>query len=168
MVINMNNSIIARLPDKPSELIRLAIKDLNLAKDDSLTRISMLSWYGKYPDGTCVVCLAGAVIKFEFSNELEELFEEARRFENEDSFGILYEEINPAQLDADSYAKLIMLNLFRHGQYKKIIQSFNSRTKSNLQTNIPDGGILFYSKETHSEFCTQMLELANKFEVEGN
>jgi hypothetical protein len=49
------------LPEIPSELIRLAIKDLELCEQDSNYTIDMSDWYadrGEY----CSVCLAGAVM----------------------------------------------------------------------------------------------------------
>lgn len=49
------------LPDKPSELIRLALADLALCAADPNYRIDMTDWHS--PDnGVCQVCLAGAVM----------------------------------------------------------------------------------------------------------
>ena len=49
------------LPDKPSELIRLALADLALCAADPNYRIDMGEWH-KPEDGVCQVCLAGAVM----------------------------------------------------------------------------------------------------------
>jgi hypothetical protein len=50
-----------KLPDKPSALIRLAIKDLEAVEKNPAYRIDMGAWHEPY-DGKCSVCLAGAVI----------------------------------------------------------------------------------------------------------
>ena len=50
-----------KLPDKPSELIRLALADLALCAADPNYRIDMGQWH--MPEhGVCQVCLAGAVM----------------------------------------------------------------------------------------------------------
>ena len=50
-----------KLPDKPSELIRLALADLALCAADPNYRIDMGEWH--MPEhGVCQVCLAGAVM----------------------------------------------------------------------------------------------------------
>lgn len=49
------------LPDKPSELIRLALADLALCAADPNYRIDMGQWHMP-EDGVCQVCLAGAVM----------------------------------------------------------------------------------------------------------
>lgn len=52
------------LPEKPSELIRLALNDLSLAEKDGAYRIEMGLWHlsTSYHDGKCAVCFAGAVM----------------------------------------------------------------------------------------------------------
>lgn len=49
------------LPDKPSELIRLALADLEECEKDPRYAIGMVRWHAP-EDGRCVVCLAGAVM----------------------------------------------------------------------------------------------------------
>lgn len=50
----------SQLPDKPSELIRLALSDLEKCEADPRYSIDMERWHK--PNGTCAVCLAGAVM----------------------------------------------------------------------------------------------------------
>ncbi len=50
------------LPDKPSELIRLALNDLALCAADPNYSIEMYEWHKPRDDGVCQVCLAGAVM----------------------------------------------------------------------------------------------------------
>lgn len=54
----------ARLPDKPSELIRLAVADLKRSEADPCYRIEFGTWHDVTPSKICVVCLAGAVMAF--------------------------------------------------------------------------------------------------------
>jgi hypothetical protein len=50
-----------QLPDKPSELIRLALSDLRKCEADPKYNVDMSDWH--CPEfGTCHVCLAGAVM----------------------------------------------------------------------------------------------------------
>jgi hypothetical protein len=57
------------LPNTPSELIRLAIKDLELCEQDSKYVINMVVWYMDEGEH-CSVCLAGAVMAQELGSEL--------------------------------------------------------------------------------------------------
>lgn len=52
------------LPDKPSELIRLAVKDLTICEQMPETyKINMGDWHDRmYGDNKCHVCLAGSVM----------------------------------------------------------------------------------------------------------
>ncbi len=48
------------LPDKPSELITLALNDLLKVEKDKRYKIDMDTWHT--PNGKCAICLAGAVM----------------------------------------------------------------------------------------------------------
>ena len=52
-----------KLPDKPSELIMVALKDLNACDRSRTYTVDMKTWHS-YDIGsnTCVVCLAGSVM----------------------------------------------------------------------------------------------------------
>jgi hypothetical protein len=50
-----------KLPDKPSELLRLALHDLELCERDPKYRIDMEDWMYE-TENTCHVCLAGSVL----------------------------------------------------------------------------------------------------------
>lgn len=49
-----------KLPDKPSALIRVALRDLEKCERSRQYRIDMSTWHR--PNGQCSVCLAGAVM----------------------------------------------------------------------------------------------------------
>lgn len=51
-----------RLPDKPSAFIRVALEDLKKVERDRLSCVDMTSWHSSYDDGSCSVCLGGAVL----------------------------------------------------------------------------------------------------------
>lgn len=50
------------LPEKPSALIRLALGDLRKVEQDERYEVYMGDWHNPGMDGTCEVCLAGAVM----------------------------------------------------------------------------------------------------------
>ena len=54
----------SKLPDKPSELIRVALADLAKCEADPTYEIDMNVWHkgAAIPTDTCLVCLAGAVM----------------------------------------------------------------------------------------------------------
>lgn len=49
------------LPDKLSELLRLAVKDAKLCEEDSNYELNMSFWHQLVKD-KCIVCLAGSVM----------------------------------------------------------------------------------------------------------
>lgn len=51
-----------QLPDKPSELIRVALQDLEAVENDSRYSVDMDVWHEPDTYTTCYVCLAGSVI----------------------------------------------------------------------------------------------------------
>lgn len=63
----------AKLPNKPSQLIDLAIDDLEKVENSERYRVNMSEWHTPY-DETCHVCLAGAVMAMELqADPLDEL-----------------------------------------------------------------------------------------------
>ena len=101
------------LPDKPSELLALALSDLEKAECSDQYIIDMLYWHE--PDissGKCLVCLAGAVMAFSLYFSPDEDF-----FFVECSFEIS--------------RKIFALNNFRLGY---IFEAFN-----NLNISFPEG-----------------------------
>lgn len=83
------------LPDEPSALIRLALRDLEKAERSRLYTIDMDNWH--LPNGVCKVCFAGSVMAFSLG---------ARR----------HDRVEPEDFDNDTRRKLIALNYFRSGR----------------------------------------------------
>lgn len=83
------------LPDKPSDLIELALSDLEKVEKNPRYEINMSTWHT--PDrGKCSVCLAGAVI----AGTLEQ--------------SIRYD-LSPQSFDENTRRKLVALDHFRLG-----------------------------------------------------
>lgn len=51
-----------RLPKKRSALLRIAVRDAMKCEKDPRFKLDMLSWVTPVGDGTCKVCMAGAVM----------------------------------------------------------------------------------------------------------
>lgn len=85
------------LPDKPSELIGLALHDLELCEKDPRYEIDMANWHNPHgEDGKCAVCFAGATLAKSLNVHPSEAME-------------------PPDFDEDTEAKLGALNEFRTG-----------------------------------------------------
>lgn len=86
-----------QLPDKPSELIRLALKDLALVEKDDRYKVDMnvyhclMSWTGK-----CAVCFAGSI--------------QAKSLN-----ASVFIDTRPSTFDIDTREKLYALDRFRLG-----------------------------------------------------
>lgn len=132
-----------KLPDKPSELIRLAISDLNKAKDDPSVYITMNTWYEQYRNH-CLVCLAGSVMKYTL--DLDKLGG-----------------YDPHFFGEDIAKKLMTLNDFRVGLVHEGCKRLDKETKI-YRYPIPYP----YMEYNHDKFCERMLSLANLLEAEGN
>lgn len=61
-----------KLPDKPSALIRLALRDLEKCEQSKNYQIEMGAWHE--PNGKCSVCLAGAVMAQSLYGERSKAF----------------------------------------------------------------------------------------------
>lgn len=87
------------LPDKPSDLIRLAMLDLAKVEADPFYKVDMSDWHngGRRNHPVCHVCLAGAVM----ARSLKTPFEA---------------DITPAHFDGDIPDKLAALDEFRQGE----------------------------------------------------
>jgi len=98
------------LPSKPSELIRLALKDLRLAETNPRYKVDMAVWHcPDSNDNTCRVCLAGAVI--------------AGLGANPD------EPISPYGFDPQTVQRLCALNRFRQGRVEHALNAMRIPTK---------------------------------------
>ena len=63
-----------KLPNKPSELLSLALKDLTAAERTKTINIDMGIYYEKNNDKTCSVCLAGSIMAKTLKDKTKEIF----------------------------------------------------------------------------------------------
>lgn len=85
-----------KLPDKPSELIRLALGDMKKCEADPKYTINMDRWHDLLLEGLCAVCLAGSVM----AQTLHEKW---------------WRSLNLSEFDDNTALKLSALNDFRSG-----------------------------------------------------
>jgi hypothetical protein len=82
-----------QLPDKPSELIRVALADLGKCETDTAYEIAMGTWHTPTSRGACAVCLVGSVMAKTLGADPDEVAEpfdlghfECRKLEALDDF----------------------------------------------------------------------------------
>ena len=94
----MNTETTATLPDKPSELIRVALADLRKVEAlPDIYRVNMGVWHREHrADAVCEVCLTGSVIATELG-------------------AMPGEHCGPEDFDQETTWKLYALNQFRVG-----------------------------------------------------
>lgn len=150
-----------KLPNKPSELIRLAVSDIQKVAKDPKYGIYMGTWHWKDNDGKCYVCLAGAV--------LAKTLKISRR-KSIDPFTLTHPILGliPAPKSRARLARqLIALNSFREGN-----------VRSGLQTLGYDLSVYDTFRDSYSyinglydgpagKFIPRMLGLANELERAG-
>ena len=85
-----------QLPDKPSDLLTLALADLKKVERSSKYKVAMSKWHMPTADGACAVCMAGAVI--------------AKTLEVE-----RFKERTPSAFETDTEKKLCAIDYLRRG-----------------------------------------------------
>ena len=84
-----------KLPDKPSDLILLALNDLVLVEENPAYQVFMGSWHDPHETG-CQVCLAGAIMSMTLKAHVHKY-------------------MDPQEYDKDTRQKLEALDNFRMG-----------------------------------------------------
>ena len=132
-----------RLPNKPSELIRLAIQDLELVERSKKYKIDMETWHN-YNGNRCCVCFAGSVM--------------AKTLEVSPT-----KDSCPHEHEDELSQKLMALDHFRVGE---VISGLNAM---NIETNFPAhrGDHPVEYKDDPKLFKLQMLDLSSILESEG-
>ena len=136
-------------PSKPSELIRLALRDLRSVERSKKYSVNMHAWHQPLSDQVCEVCLAGAVM--------------ARSLKVPHNLGI-----NPVELDtclgvsAGWYAPLSALNDLRIGDLEQAALCWHE-----CGALSGDRGIPIYDETAPKAFHTAMEALAAEYEAAG-
>ena len=89
----------SKLPDRPSELIHLALRDMEAAEKSPLYTVDHNVWH--QPDYrnhafTCAVCSAGSIMAMTLGSDP-------------------YANLAPSDFDNDTHRKLLAVNSFRQG-----------------------------------------------------
>jgi hypothetical protein len=129
------------LPDKPSELILLALSDLEACEKDPNYKIDMYSWHSPTYGKICLVCLAGSVM----AQTLK-----AYSFQN----------LLPHDFSEEIAKKLTALNLFREGDVARGLRELNIMKKFRFR-KIPE------YDEYPEEFKAAMRKLARDLAAKG-
>ena len=158
-----------RLPDKPSELIRLALADLEKVERDPRYKINMGSWHNVIESPStgrpvCAVCLAGAVM----AGALEES---------------VHRSVRPWEYDRDTEHKLYALDMFRTGNVdsgfrclmglytpgaKALIRGAGQALQHSLRHMSGNGGMWLVRYETDTTaFKRDLRGLADLMESKG-
>ena len=130
------------LPTLPSELIRVALKDLKTCEDSMLYKINMDKWHKPGWGYACSVCFAGAVMA-------QSLGAKRRK------------ECSPSDFaHSDDADALYALNMFRVGYVTTGLANLD------LYSILPDRQVVEYADDP-ALFVEQMYDLADDLQVEG-
>ena len=139
-------SITDKLPDKPSELIRLALHDLELCEQDDRYIIDMGKWHRPEYD-ICAVCLAGSVMAKSLNKKR-------------------HASGGPAKYKSITSRKLYALNEFRLGNIFIGIKLM-LKDSENMLPFIPAPRLISKYDKNPIKFKQQMHQLADDFERMG-
>ncbi len=143
------------LPDKPSELIRVALADLEKCEKDPDYEIFMGVWHSPKPAGYCEVCLAGAVIAKTLGSDKGESIAPYDYYPPSET---------SAKLSSDTSDKLSALDKFRTGNIWDGLSCMILPLRVlDAVSDISDRSIPDYHLYP-DKFKSSMLELADFFE----
>lgn len=133
------------LPNKPSELIRVALEDLEKTEADERYIINMAFWHRPTSDlQKCHVCLAGAVL--------------AQR-----SGASHYDDLSELRFVSEVRAKLFALDDFREGSLHSGLRKLDGP----CPTSIPEHKVIAPYEDDPAQFKSDMRGLADMFAEEG-
>lgn len=131
------------LPDKPSELIRVALADLAKVERSKKYRVEMGTWHEPV-DGVCEVCLAGAVMA-----------KTLKSYPNETLWA-------DTDFDDDTKNKLLALDFLRQGEVVEALEQLGFDDHEHIH----DYDIVSYHTD-RNEFKDDMRHLADDLEKVG-
>lgn len=134
-----------RLPDLPSQLIRLALKDLDATLKDPRYIVDMEIWHVPSHNDICHVCLAGAVM--------------AKSLNQPPDYAT-----NPSIFDLDTGQKLHALDFFRTGSVLTALELLDIIKPDGLESYAT---VPAYFDDDPQPFIDAMNGLANLLEEHG-
>lgn len=136
----------SELPDKPSELIRLALSDLEKVMEDGRYVVNFNRFHSPRPDENqfnedkkCHVCFAGAVMAKSLNSDIDE-------------------HLMPAGFDLGTTRKLFALDNFRVGAI------YSGLNLMSIEMEMADVRI---PQNNYHEFVSSMNDMANILEENG-
>lgn len=148
-----------KLPKKPSQLIRLALKDLEtVEKMPGTYTVDMSIWHTpfRFTSGLCHVCLAGAVISQTLGGDPADYLEPSR-FVRRGLFG----------LSTKTYDRLMALDSFRRGAIQEGLRALGYSKKIQKQCAGLNLLLRVYYADNAKVFKYNLLTLATQFEQKG-
>ena len=150
----------SKLPEKPSELIMLALKDLKAAEESKKYEIRMEDWHNpndlKFLEASeipeeeihkCEVCFAGSVMAFSLEGDIN------RHYEPKDFPG--------------EKRKLRALDVFRKGQVSYGMTIFYGDRDTTNYEEIQDYFLIPYYHDDREGFHEAMAEMADHLKEKG-
>ena len=142
----------AKLPDRPSELIMMALEDLKKAEESKVYDVDMSEWHSTKGRmvSKCSICFAGSVMAFSMGVDIQGNY-------------------TPNDFDIVTAGKLIALDEFRVGQVKIGLEYFYRDINDKVLNldNIPENRPIALYEEDREGFHAAMKELAQDFEICG-
>lgn len=138
-----------KLPNKPSKLILLALKDLELVEKDERYAVNMHTWH-RPKDGICQVCLAGSVLA------------KSLKFSNEEYTNGVYFESNFEKSEGEKLSFLDRVRMKSRLMIPNIYFQIEDDVKVKLSSEIYELPYTNYESNP-SEFKTYLRELAKIF-----
>lgn len=160
-----------KLPEKPSELLKLAMLDLEKVEADPRYRVDMGEWHK--PNGRCSVCLAGSVMAKTLGlppNKDDPFYDGRRRRAEIIRWRLPDYRTSPASPDVDPTIsfKLFALDCFRNGDITCAFGYLGIKRPEALPNSI--GGELSYMSEDHHrrpQWKNHMADLIGILQAEG-
>jgi hypothetical protein len=137
-----------KLPDKPSAILRTALKDLTKIENNPISfEVRMDDWViTNAKSGKCEVCLAGAALIHTCGMGAKDL-----------DWNDVSEELN---------GKLEFINLCRHGSIRFAL-SFLLPSNEDIPDDLPQFKVPDYSPVDKHQFRSKMNEIADMLESKG-
>ena len=144
-----------KLPDKPSELIRLALDDLEKAEKSPTYEVNMDRWHTQEEDGICHVCLAGSVMAFSLDVPAEQTIDLTDWIKKDPEIASKLIALDYLRIDAftEAFSKMDIEPTLKQ------IEVLNEWRKSR--------GLYYGYIHGPSEFKKQRMDLADKLEEIG-